>query len=531
VNADDYLNVESSVLAALRNASVEWPDHEFIRIRGQSFSYADVLTTTENVARGLLELGLASGDRVGVMAGNLPESLWTWLGANAAGLIDVPFNAEARGRLLAYFVEDTEPRVLVGTAEYLATLADTVATDPEVVICIGECEVPPFGDRTRQLDFDELLDIGTRSTVAVKNPRPGDTATIMFTSGTTGPSKGVMLPQRYYPAQGSLFAWAAGLREDDVFYCAQPLFHIDARVYTMGVLSSGGAVVHAERFSVSRFWDEVREHKATLFGFIGTMMWLLYKQPSKPDDAEQPARLAMCSSVPHDVQEEFSERFGVQINEGYGMTESAIITSNDPEHLVARSVGGPAPHLDVAILDDADSAVEAGELGEICFRPKASFTTMQGYWGKSAESVEAWRNLWFHTGDLGRLHASGQLEYVGRKKDSIRRRGENVSAWEVEQVISAHPGVLEVAAIGVPSEVGEEDVAVLIVPASDQALDPAELVRFVEADLPRFAVPRYVELVDELPKTPSERVAKGKVRERGITAAAWDANVALGRHK
>jgi crotonobetaine/carnitine-CoA ligase len=170
-----------------------------------------------------------------------------------------------------------------------------------------------------------------------------------------------------------------------------------------------------------------------------------------------------------------------------------------------------------------------GQIGELVYRPKEQFAITQGYWNKPEATVDAWRNLWFHTGDLVREHPDGMFEYIGRKKDSIRRRGENVSAWEVEQACVNHPSVLDVAAIGVPSEVGEEDVAVIVVPIPGSMLDPADLIEFVSQDLPRFAVPRYVEIVDGLPKGPSERVEKGKVRERGITAAAWDAQVALGR--
>jgi crotonobetaine/carnitine-CoA ligase len=192
-------------------------------------------------------------------------------------------------------------------------------------------------------------------------------------------------------------------------------------------------------------------------------------------------------------------------------------------------VGSEISELTVALLDDLDGEVGTGVVGELCFRPNEPFMAMQGYWRKPEATFATWRNLWFHTGDLLRRDEFGQLEYIGRKKDSIRRRGENVSAWEVEQAVSSHPDVLEAAAIGVPSDVGEEDVAVLVVLKHGRTLDPEVLVRFVERDLQRFAVPRYVEFVTSLPKTPSERIAKGEVRARGITADAWDAAAALGR--
>ena len=528
-SAAEVAEVRDSLSAELHAAAEDSPDMTFLRIDGASHTFAEAAAAVDAVARGFRELGLRPGDRVGLMAGNHAETAWTWLGANAARLIDVPYNCEARGRLLRYFVDDTEPRVIVGTAAYLEILAETLDEPPEFVVTIGPCDAPPFGGRARHLTFDELRALGDHSDAALADPGPGETATIMYTSGTTGPSKGVMLPQRYYTSFGAAFAWMGSLRAGDVVYSTQPLFHIDPRTFVMSAVHTRTTVAFGQKFSVSRFWDEVREVDATMIGFIGTMMWMLYKAPARPDDASHRVREAACSSVPYEVLEEFEQRFGLRVNEGYGMTECVVMTGSPIEENVPRRVGRAAPHLEVAVLDDRDVPVPDGQLGEICFRPKHGYSTMQGYWNKPVETLAAWRNLWFHTGDQGRRHPDGTFEFIGRIKDSIRRRGENVSAWEVEEAVCAHPAVLEAAAIGVPSEVGEDDVAVLLVPAEGAALDPAELVAFVERDLPAFAVPRYIELVSELPKTASQKVAKGKVRERGITDAAWDANVALGR--
>jgi crotonobetaine/carnitine-CoA ligase len=518
-----------SLLATLRAATAERPDAEFVRIGGRTFDRQATLELVETTARGLRELGVRPGDRVGLMCGNLPETLWTWLGANAARAIDVPFNAEARGRLLAYLVGDAEPRVLIGTEEYLGILAGTIDTDPEVVVCIGEHSSQPFGDRARHVTFAEMLALGAASSETLADPAPDDTATIMYTSGTTGPSKGVMLPQRYYVAKAAHMELITGVRSGDIVYCVQPLFHIDARAYVATAAHERCALALGTRFSASRFWDEVREHGATIFGTIGTMLWILYKQPRKPNDNDLPARAAVCSSSPKEILRDFEIRFGVQISEAYGMTECVLIAGMPPGETVPGRVGRPSPALTVRLVDDHDVPVERGEIGELVYRPNEPSAMMQGYWRKPAETVEAWRNLWFHTGDLFREHPDGMLEFIGRKKDSIRRRGENVSSWEVEQAVAAHASVLEVAAIGVPSDVGEEDVAILVVPKPGESIDPLELVEFVAADLPRFAVPRYVEVVESLPKTPSERIAKAKVRERGITGAAWDSNAALGR--
>lgn len=519
--------IHDSLLVTLRKAAAERPDHEFLRVTGTPFTCHEVLAHVEDTARGLRELGIEPGDRVGVMCDNRPETLWSWLGANAARAIDVPFNAEARGRLLEYFVQDAAPKVLIGSEEYLRILADTISEPPEVVVVIGEHDTRPFGDRARQVTFDELLALGRESAIELPAPLPSDIATIMYTSGTTGPSKGVMLPQRYYPGNAANIVRLMQVRSDDVVLCVQPLFHIDARAFLTTAWAAGATAVVGRRFSVSQFWNEVRDNGATIFATIGTMLWMLHKQAPQPDDADLPARLAICSSTPGEILRDFEKRFGVDVIEAYGMTECILLASAPAGSTVPGRVGRPIPEVEVQLVDEYDVPVAVGDVGEFVYRPREPFTMMQGYWAKPAETAEAWRNLWFHTGDLMREHPDG-LEYIGRRKDSIRRRGENVSAWEVEQACTLHPQVLEVAAIGVPSEVGEEDVAVLVVPAAGVTLDPADLVEFVAKDLPRFAVPRYVELVESLPKTPSERVEKGKVRERGITTAAWDATVVLG---
>jgi crotonobetaine/carnitine-CoA ligase len=520
--------IADSLYDALRTAALECPDKEFVRVSGESFTYGEALGLVERAARGLRALGLEPGDRVGLMTMNCPESIWTWLGSNAAGLIDVPFNAEARGRLLDYFVGDAAPRVLIGTEDYLTILADETGHSPDFVVRIGAGHTEPFAGRAKSLNFDELLAKGATSDLEL-SVTPDMTATIMYTSGTTGPSKGVMLPQRYYTAQAESAGLLLDVTQNDVFYCVQPLFHIDARAWVAAAVRVHSVIAVGSRFSVTGFWDEMRAHGATVFGTIGTMLWLLSKQPPRADDTDIPARLAVCSSTPGEILHDFEKRFGIQIVEAYGMTECLIIASAPASETQAGRIGQGVPMLDVQLVDDDDAPVEQGEVGEVVYRPLEQFMMMQGYWQKPADTVTAWRNLWFHTGDLAKQHDDGYLEFIGRKKDSIRRRGENVSAWEVETAVLAHPKVLEVAAIGVPSEVGEEDVAILVVAVPGQDIDPRDLVDFVSKDLPRFAVPRYVELVASLPKTPSERIEKGKVRERGITEAAWDSNLALGR--
>lgn len=520
--------LHDSMLETLRESAASAPDREFLRIDGDTYSRGEVLEHVESTARGFLDLGVMPGDRVGLMCENRAEVIWTWLGIDAAQAIDVPFNVEARGDLLRYFVEDAAPRVLVGTEDYLTLLAESLTSAPDLVVIIGEHSTKPFGDQARQVAFGDLLAAGRASQRELTLPAPGTTATIMYTSGTTGPSKGVMLPQRYYPAKGADAVRLFDATEDDVLLCVQPLFHIDARFSVVMCLQVGCVLAIGGRFRVSTFWDEVRKHQATIFGTIGTMLWLLYKQPPKPDDRDNPARIAACSSTPGEILRAFEERFGVGVVEAYGMTECVVLVGEKVENTQPGRIGRPVPQVEIHIVDDNDAPVAQGEIGELIYRPREHFAMMQGYWNKPEATAEAWRNLWFHTGDLVRQYPDDMIEYIGRKKDSIRRRGENVSAWEVEQACAKHPSVLDVAAIGVPSEVGEEDVAVVVVAVPGASLDPADLLEFVAKDLPRFAVPRYVDVVDGLPKGPSQRIEKGKVRERGLSASAWDADLSVG---
>jgi crotonobetaine/carnitine-CoA ligase len=453
------------------------------------------------------------------MSENRPESIWAWFGANAAGAIDVPLNAQARGQFLAYVVGDADPSVILGPQRHLETLAQAGVRPPVAVLLDGDGA--PFGRRTRHVPFAEL---GTTTAPSV-TAQPGDVASILYTSGTTGPSKGVMVVHGHWPHQGALLRDGLGIEADEVVYCAQPLYHQDARTFVQVALAARATAAIAERFSVSRFWDEIRRHDADVFGCIGTMMWLLYKQPPTADDLHQPARLAASSAVPPEIHRAFEERFGLEVHQWYGQTETGCVTWTLEPGRRPASIGRPSPCYDVKLVDDAGREVENGDTGELWCAPRDQHVAMAGYWRSPEATADAWREGWLRTGDLVRCAPDGHYEFVGRRKDAIRRRGENVSAWEVEQAATLHDDVLEAAAFGVPSPLGEEDVALLVVLRPQTALAPPELHEFLSASLPRFAVPRFIEVVDTLPKTPSERIEKGTVRARGITPATWDSEL------
>ena len=335
---------------------------------------------------------------------------------------------------------------------------------------------------------------------------------VLFTSGTTGRSKGCMLSHRYAVRHAQLFAQHMQLRADDVLYCPFALFHVDAAIFTvMPALELGAAAAIGRRFSVSGFWDEVRGFGATVFDFMGATLTLLHKRDRDPRDADNPVRLAWGVPMPP-WAEDFEQRFGLRLTELYGLTDAGIpIYSPLDEPRRAGSCGRVVEPFEVRIDD-----------GEIVIRSREPGLLMDGYFGMPDETREAFRDGWFHTGDLGRVDADGWFHFVGRRKEVIRRRGENISSFEVEEVVGSHPDVLEAAAYGVPSELLEEEVMVAVVPRRGRTLDPARLLEHCALRMARHMLPRYVDVVDALPRTPTEKVEKYRLVERGVTGRTWD---------
>jgi crotonobetaine/carnitine-CoA ligase len=313
------------------------------------------------------------------------------------------------------------------------------------------------------------------------------------------------------------------IRDDDVLYCPFPLFHLDATVLTVvPAMVLGTTAAIAERFSASGFWDDVRRFGATVFDFMGATLTMLHKREPMPEDRANPARLAWGVPVP-EFAPEFEERFGLRLVEAYGSTDAGV-PIYQPLHEPRRtgSCGRAIPAYDVKIFDETDNEAPAGTVGELVIRPREPSLISDGYYGMPEATNASRRNLWFHTGDLARCDADGYFYFVGRQTDSIRRRGENISAFEVEEVVKLHPQVLDAAAYGVPSELSEEDVMVALVARPGADIEPEELIAFCDPRMARHMLPRYIDVVEALPRTPTEKVEKGTLRERGITATTWD---------
>jgi crotonobetaine/carnitine-CoA ligase len=349
-------------------------------------------------------------------------------------------------------------------------------------------------------------------------------ATVLFTSGSTGVSKGCTLSNRYLEQQGEIHAENFGLTDQDVLYAPFPLFHIDAATLTVvAALTVGGTAAIGRRFSASRFWDEVRTFDATVFNFMGATLSILWKQPPSPRDRDHRIRLAWGVPIP-DWRDGSVARFGIPLHEVYGLTDAGVSVYDRPgDNAPLGSCGKVIPEYDLTIVDEHDQPVPVGTVGEITIRAHESGLVMNEYWAMPEKTAHAFRGGRFYSGDVGRFDDDGYLYFMGRASDSIRRRGENISAYEVEKIITSHPDVLEAAAVGVPSELTEEDVMVCVVARPGRTVTAPDLISYCRDKAPAFMIPRYIDIVDALPKTPTQKVEKFRLKESGITPTTWDA--------
>jgi crotonobetaine/carnitine-CoA ligase len=385
-----------------------------------------------------------------------------------------------------------------------------------------ESDVIPAGIEV--LDATILTEGRTDSIVGGHPFEWNEASCLFYTSGTTGPSKGAMLTQQYLCVAAHALARSYGMTSDDVMYAAVPLFHLGgAYGVVAGSLVSGRTAVLDSAFSVSNCWQRVRDVRASIFLGVGPMIAMLMSLPPDPSDSDLPLRLIVASPVPPALHTRVEERFDCKVVQCFGQTEAIPVAMSDIVRPSAPgSAGRVGPLHEVRILSEDDVEVDLGAVGEIAIRPRFVHVMFEGYLNRPETTIEQMRNLWFHTGDLGRIDENGDVWWVDRKKDAIRRRGENVSSFEVEQVVLAHSSVLECAVIGVPSEVGEEDIKLCVIAKAGEEILPEELLDFCADRLPTFAIPRYVELMDALPKNVLGRVQKHVLRLNGFGEHAWD---------
>jgi crotonobetaine/carnitine-CoA ligase len=515
--------LETTLAHVLARRLADSGDKPWLVSEDGTFTYREVDRLANRLAHGLAGLGVKRGETVLLMLNNSIDFIGLWCALGKLGAIEVPINCSYKGQLLARVMTDSRARLVIANAEYLPRFAELAAelAGIETIVVHDAARAEPPLERTRMVSFRDILHAD--DAFSALPLVPWDPAAIMYTSGTTGPSKGVIV------SHGHAYEYARGVVDmleigrHDVYYSPLPLFHIAGQwavIYAAAI--AGATAVLPNAFSVSQFWPTVRRHRATCSFLLGAMANLLYRQPQAPEDARNSLERVLIVPLIPEV-EAFKERFGCLVSTTWGGTEMNCPTRSGFSLANNRTCGRVDERLyEVRIVDENDNELPAGVPGEAVVRPKIPWIVMAGYWNRPDWTVAAWRNLWLHSGDMLMKDAEGNLYFVDRTKDAIRRRGENISSMEVEQEINAHPDVLECAVIPVASAETEQEVMAVIVPKPGRRIAPEALIAFLEPRMAYFMVPRYLEFTTELPKTPTGKIQKFGLRERGLTSATWD---------
>lgn len=512
---------------ALMDAADASPDAPaIVEVGGRRQTYSGLRDRMLHWAACFAAAGLRPGATVLSMLPNSIESYEVWLGAAWLGAVEVPVNTMYRGSMLAYVLNNSEAEIAVVAERYLSRFA-SICTEAEhlktVVVPDATGDFPdlPF----TVISGEEFLAGTAAGGDAGAGPQHFDIAAMIYTSGTTGPSKGVLVPWAELYQFTSLQppgSFSAGR----AYYSTYPSYHASGKWLLYLTICERGHLVIRETFSLAEFWNDVRAHDCQGTGLLGPMANLLMAAPCSPQDAENPLESVLIGPLIADV-EGFSRRFGVRVATGFGMTEIGVPFVSDGFDLPnSRTCGrlrpGP-PGYEARVVDEHDELVPSGTVGELIVRADEPWVLSAGYWKMPDKTAEAWRNGWFHTGDAFREDEAGNFYFVDRLKDTIRRRGENISSFEVEAGVNSHPAVLESAVVAVPSELGEDDVKAVIVLQPGASLEPAELIGFLIPRMPRFMIPRYVEVVDALPKTEATlRTRKMSLRPGALNSRTWD---------
>lgn len=486
----------------------------------RQYTYAELEQVTNQYANGFSALGIRKGSHVALMLPNCPEFFWVIWGLGKLGAVAVPINTAAKGELLRYFIDQSDCEWIVVHEEWTDRVAVLASQLPKIkgYLYLGRQKPSDsaFGEvRLQVIDLREM-ESASSSPQPLDSVRHSDVQLIAYTSGTTGPSKGVVCPHSQGHGVGYALSKHFGYRADDILYTCLPLFHCNALWYTCyAALWADAAIALAARFSASQFWDDISRFGATQFNSLGAMTNIIWKMPLPNKEHRLRQCMTVPVPVPREIHLEFETRYHLDITSVYAMTETCAVTLSTPDDPAekAGAAGKTRGYAEIQIVDDESRPLPPGESGEICVRPLEPGLMMLGYYKMPETTAKQMRGPWFHTGDRGYLDKDGYLFFVDRKKEAIRRRGENISAYEVELIISKHPKVLEAAAIPVASELSEDDVMVYIVLKPGEKVLHEEIVDFCNHNMAYFMVPRFVEFVDVLPKTPSQKIEKYKLKE------------------
>jgi crotonobetaine/carnitine-CoA ligase len=528
MSADDILDAfppgERTLPAMLQRQARRYGGHALFRCGGASFSFDEAPHIAARFAGALATAGIRPGDRVAIMCSNRPEFLEAYLGCAWLGAIAVPINIAARGPQLRHILNNSGARLLIIETELLEAFrhVDLGGLALERMWLIG-------GGTPGSFDRIEVTCVPPRNDAlpAVASD-PAQTVAILYTSGTTGPSKGVCCPHAQYFWWGFHGIRNLGLRQGDVLCTTLPLFHTNALGTFHQALLTGATLVAEPRFSASRFWQTLIEHRASITYLLGAMVPILLSRETSPQERAHAVRLALAPGVPAQLQTAFEQRTGIRLIDGYGSTETNFVIGGIFAERRSGCMGQVCDGFDARVIGpDGDDAAD-GEPGELVLRCHEPLAFATGYFALPDKTAEAFRGGWFHTGDRAVRDADGYYRFVDRLKDAIRRRGENVSSFEVEQVLLSHPDVDNAAVFPVPSELAEDEVMAAIVRRPDSPLTERALCEFCRPRLAYFAVPRFIEFVDALPVTENGKVQKFKLRDRGVTARTWDREAAPG---
>ena len=498
----------------------ECPDKVFIQFadNAEQWTYRHFRSLVIQTAIGLQRLGVGQGDHVLVWLPNSREHLRVFFAINYLGAVFVPINTAYKGALLAHVIENSDAKLAVVHADLMPRLEGVpLARLAQAVVVGGTAECPGLSTLRYA---DALLPASGVLAPPARPIEPWDPQSIIYTSGTTGPSKGVLSSYLHIYTNAGPETWKCVTGEDR-FMVNMPMFHIGGMGVTFVMFVRGGSIAFVERFDTATFLDTVRATSTTATFLLGVMASFLEKLPPRPDDADTPLRLVFMVPLAGDIAA-FSGRFGCEVYTIFNMTEisTPIISGANPT--VRGTCGRQREGVDVRLVDANDCEVPVGTVGEMIVRTDRPWGMNSGYYKNPAATASAWRNGWFHTGDAFRCDADGYYYFVDRIKDAIRRRGENISSFEVEADVQSHPDVREVAAIGVPNELSEEDVLIVVAPIDGRVIDPAGLLEFLRPRMAHFMLPRYVRVLPELPKTPSSKVMKHELRQQGVTGDTWD---------
>jgi carnitine-CoA ligase len=518
------------------------PDTEYLDICGTKFSAAAVNDLACRLANGLAACGIAPGERVATLIENSPEAMLAWWGIVRGGFIAVPVNTAFKGHYLRHQLHDAGACALIVQRSLSHRLADVIYDLPELRLVFiiedvepGEEDEPVVGTRSITVGgWGDLLTAAADVPKAVI--RPSDIGTFIYTGGTTGPSKGCMLSHNYHEAASRQIGICWDRQPDDVLWTPLPLYHYNALVTAvLGALVFGGRSAVYRRFSVSNFWPEMNRTQATITSTLGTMAYLLAHDTDRPEMprsgelvANTTLRMLGAAPMPVEVDSVIRERFGIETFSGaFGLTEASLISWSPPGVIARPNAAGVVndEYFDVRIFDDEDNEMPVGTTGEIVIRPKRPHAMFEGYWGRPDATVATSRNWWYHTGDIGKVDGDAYLYFVDRKADYLRRRGENISSFEVESVFMSHGGLADVAVHAVLSDLTEDDLKVTATLKADVEVTPHELFTWAIDQLPYFALPRYIEFRKELPRSAVGRVLKRQLRDEGVTDATWDAEL------